>query len=123
MSFRLPRWLRMAGVVLLLCLMAGVGSKILYESFKPTTLKIAVGSMDGEAVRVTNAISSRMAATKAPVRISVVDKGSPLAAAEAFAAGEADLAVVRADGRDLGSARAIVQLTNLVLVIIVPAGS
>ena len=48
------------------------------------------------------AIASRLTSAKARVRLTVIDKGSPAAAAEAFAAGEADLAVVRADSQDLG---------------------
>ena len=50
MSLPLPRWLRMVLFVLVLCLAAGGGLTFLHETLKPTTLKIAVGSVDGEAV-------------------------------------------------------------------------
>jgi TRAP-type uncharacterized transport system substrate-binding protein len=123
MSFRLPRWLRMVLFVLVLCLTIGIGLKGLQEAVKPVTLTLAVGSLDGEAVRVMTAISSRMAATGAPVRVNVVDKGNPIGAAEAFAAGEAQLAVVRGDNEELGSARTVVQLTNLILMLMVPPNS
>jgi TRAP-type uncharacterized transport system substrate-binding protein len=123
MSLRLPRWLRLVLFVLALCLAIGLGLKAIQVASKPATLKLAVGSFDGEAVRVMTAIGSRMAATGAGVRITIVDKGSPTAAAEAFAAGEADLAVVRADSEELAHARTVVQLTNLILIIAVPANS
>ncbi len=123
MSFRLPRWLRMAAFILVLAAIVGGGLKAMQETMKPTTLKLAVGSLDGEAVRLMTAIGGRLAASKAPVRISVLDKGSPVAAAESFAAGEADLAVVRSDNEELAAARTVVQLANLVLMIVVPPNS
>lgn len=123
MSLRLPRWLRMAAFVLLLAVAIGAGLKAFHEYAKPVTLKLAVGSLDGEAVRLMTAIGGRLTAANAPVRVTVIDKGSPVAAAEAFAAGEADLAVVRADNEELGTARTVVQLANLVLMVMVPAGS
>ena len=123
MSFRLPWWLRMTAFALLLAVAIGAILTSLHQYVKPVTLKLAVGSLDGEAVRVMTAIGGRLAANKAAVRVTILDKGSPVEAARALATGEADLAVVRADNEELGSARAVVQLTNLVLMVLVPSDS
>lgn len=123
MSFRFPRWLRLVAFLLVLGLTLGLGFKGAQEVVKPVTLTVAAGSLDGEVVRVMTAISSRLASTGAKVRINIVDKGSPVAAAEAFARGETQLAVVRGDNEELGAARTVVQLANLVLIALVPPNS
>ena len=123
MPFRLPRWLRLSAFLLILCVAIGLSVYGIRQAIKPVTLKLAVGSLDIEATRVLSAIGSRMAATGSPVRIAVVEKPTATEAAEAFAAGEVDLAVVRADAEELGSARAVVQVTNLAVMIMVPPNS
>jgi len=57
------------------------------------------------------------------VRLKVVDKGSALDAVNAFAGGETNLAIVRADVGDLSAARTVVVLTYAVVLIAVPPGS
>jgi TRAP transporter TAXI family solute receptor len=64
-----------------------------------------------------------MAATEAPVRLKVVDKGTALDAVNAFAAGDTDLAIARADIGDLSAARTVVVMTHAVVLIAAPAGS
>ena len=123
MTFELPRWLRMVLFVLLLGLAIGLGWKIIQQTTKPTTLKLAIGSLDSEVVKVMNTIAGRMAATGAPVRITVIEKRTAMDAAEAFVRGEADLAVVRGDNEEITSARAIVQMGNLVVMVMVPPNS
>ncbi len=104
---KLPLWVRavlLAGVV---CIVAGAGL-IGYRFYRqPVTLTVAVGSLDGEAKKVASLIAGRLATTGSPVRLKVVNSGSVLDAAKAFAAGQADLAVVRADVGDLSQARTI----------------
>jgi TRAP-type uncharacterized transport system substrate-binding protein len=123
MEFRLPRWLRLILFALTLFLAAGLGVYTLREAMKPVTLKLAMGSLDTESVRVMTALSRRMATTGGSVRLSIVEKPTPIEAAETFAAREADLAVVRGDNEELASARAVVQLTSLAVMILVPPNS
>jgi TRAP-type uncharacterized transport system substrate-binding protein len=84
---------------------------------------VAVGSIDGEAANAMSAIASRLVATNAPVRLKVIDSGTAVEAAKAFAAGKADLAVVRGDVGDLSQARAVVVVSHVVALIIAPPGS
>jgi TRAP transporter TAXI family solute receptor len=122
-SLNLPLWLRLvllAGVVGL----ASGASLLAYRYYtRPVTLSVAVGSIDGEAAKAMSAIASRLVSTNAPVRLKVIDSGTALEAANAFAAGKADLAVVRGDVGDLSQAQAVVVVSHVVLLIIAPPGS
>ena len=89
----------------------------------PTTLTVAAGSADGEAVRIMTAIASRLAKTGSSVRLKIVDTGTSLDASKAFAEGKTDLAIVRADVGHLPDARTIILLTHGVAMLIVPPGS
>ena len=118
-----PRWLRVTlilGIVVLAC----GGGFYAYRYFNhPTTLTVAVGSADGETVRLMSTIATRLASTNAPVRLQVVDKGNAVDAAKAFSGGQADLAVLRADVGDLSSAETVVVVTRAVALIVAPSGS
>ncbi len=119
----MPRWARVALVVALIAIAAG-GSFYGYRHFtRPVTLTIAAGSIDGEGQRLMTAIGARLAATKSPVRLKVIDKGSSLAATQAFAKGEVDLAIVRPDLGDMSNARTVVLVTYGVLLTIALPGS
>ena len=87
------------------------------------TLTVAVGSIDGEAAKVMSAIASRLVATNAPVRLTVLDSGTALAAGEMFSSGKVDLAVVRGDVGNLSQARAVVIVSYVVALMIAPPGS
>nr|HEV8009936.1 TAXI family TRAP transporter solute-binding subunit [Bradyrhizobium sp.] len=82
-----------------------------------------MGSIDGESARAMSAFASRLAATNAPVRLKVIDSGTVLGAAQAFAAGKADLAVVRGDVGDLSQAQAVVVVSHMVVLVVAPPGS
>jgi TRAP-type uncharacterized transport system substrate-binding protein len=69
------------------------------------------------------AIAGRLASTNAKVRLKVVETGTVLDAAKAFADGKVDLAVVRGDVGDLSEARTVVTVTYGVVMILVPANS
>jgi ABC-type nitrate/sulfonate/bicarbonate transport system substrate-binding protein len=90
---------------------------------QPRTLTIAVGSLDGEAKHVASLIASRLAKTDARIRLKVENAGSVLDAAKAFDAGNAGLAVVRADVGDLQQARAVALTAHGVVMIVAPPGS
>jgi len=87
------------------------------------TLSVAVGSIDGEAAKAMSAIASRLASTNAPVRLKVIDSGTVVEAAKAFAAGNADLAVVRGDVGDLSQAQAVVVVSHVAALLMAPPGS
>jgi TRAP-type uncharacterized transport system substrate-binding protein len=119
----MPIWLRfvvVAGVVVLV-LGAGLFGYRWYSH--PTTLTIAVGSLDGEATRLVSALASRLAAVNAPVRLKLVETTNAAGAADLFAAEKADLAVVRGDVGDLSQAQAVVVLAHAVVLLVAPPGS
>jgi TRAP-type uncharacterized transport system substrate-binding protein len=122
-SPNLPLWLRfvlLAGVIAL----ASGASLLAYRYYtRPVTLSVAVGSIDGEAAKALSEIASRLVTTNAPVRLKVVDSGTALEAAKAFAAGKVDLAVVRGDVGDLSNAQAVVVVSHMVVLIVAPPGS
>src|SRR5690349_20362922 len=61
MASRLPAWRRIAAVGLLVVL-ASSAALFGYRYFtRPTTLTLAAGSYDGEAVRIVQAIAGRLA--------------------------------------------------------------
>jgi len=120
---RLPRWLRIT-LVSSLAALACAASLLGYRyATHPVTLTVATGSIDGDATRLMSAIAAEIAAKELPVRLKVVDKGTALDAVNAFAGGETNLAIVRADVGDLSAARAVVVLTYAVVLIAVPPGS
>ena len=90
---------------------------------RPTTLTIAAGSLDGEATKLVSALASRLAATKAPVRLNLVETTSALEAADLFSSDKVDLAVVRGDVGDLSQAQAVVILAHAVVLLVAPPGS
>src|SRR6185436_10144853 len=107
-STRMPSWLRMVLVAGVVVLVAGAGLFGYRWYSRPTTLTIAVGSLDGEATKLMSALASRLAAANAPVRLKLVETTSALEAAEMFSSNKTDLAVVRGDVGDLSQAQAVI---------------
>ncbi len=70
-----------------------------------------------------SAIASRLASTNASVRLKVIDAGTARDAAEQFAAGKVDLAVVRSDVGDLSDAQTVILFSHVVVLMIAPPGS
>jgi len=123
LSGRLPRWLRVLLVIALAGAAGGAGLYAYRYVSNPTTLTIVTGSLDGDTPRLMSAIATRMATNGSSVKLTVIDKGTAAEAAKAFAAGEADLAITRADIVDLSVARAVLVITHAVVLIAVPPGS
>jgi TRAP transporter TAXI family solute receptor len=120
---RAHRWVRVA-LVFATIMLAGIGGLFAYRSLNaPKTLTIAIGSADGDLSHVTTAIAARMAQSGAPVRLKIVDKGTLPGAAQAFAQGETDLAIVRGDMPNLSTARTLVLISHGVVLLVVPPGS
>ncbi len=122
-SVRLPLWLRLVLIAGVAVLASGAGLFAYRYYTHPTTLTVAVGSIDGEAAKAMSAIASKLVSINAPVRLTVIDTGTALAAGNTFAAGKADLAVVRGDGGDLSQAQAVVVVSHVVALVIAPPGS
>jgi TRAP-type uncharacterized transport system substrate-binding protein len=123
LRMELPFWVRAVLLGGIFCIVAGAGL-IAYRYYqRPVTLTVAVGSLDGEARLMASLIAGRLATTESPVRLKVENAGSVLDAAKAFAAGKADLAVVRADVGDLSQARTVVMTAHGVVMIVAPPGS
>src|SRR5215475_11978565 len=122
-SIKLPVWMRIAVIAVVVALATGAGLYAYRWYTRPVTLSIAVGSLDGEAPKVVSAIASRLAETNAPVRLKVVETAGALESANAFASGKTDLAVVRGDVGDLSQAQAVVVLAEAVALLVAPPGS
>ena len=112
---KMPIWLRSIIVISAVVLVLGAGLVGYRWYSRPTTLTIAVGSLDGEATRLVSALASRLAAVNAPVRLKLVETTNAVDAAEQFAAEKVELAVVRGDVGDLSQAQAIVVLAHAVV--------
>jgi TRAP-type uncharacterized transport system substrate-binding protein len=123
MSTRLPLWLRFLLLVGVVVFAAGAGLLGYRYYSRPVTLTVAVGSIDGEAAKAMSVIASEFVSTNAPVRLKIIDSGTALEAADAFAAGKVNLAVVRGDVGDLSQAQAVVVVSHLAVLIIAPPGS
>src|SRR5439155_26825209 len=100
-STKFPVWLRFFLLIGVGIFAAGAGLFAYRYYTRPVTLSLAVGSIDGEAAKAMSAIASRLVSANAPVRLKVIDSGTVLEAADAFAAGKVDLAGVRGDIGDL----------------------
>jgi TRAP-type uncharacterized transport system substrate-binding protein len=123
LSLLLPFRIRLVLLIGLVFILAG-GAFAAYSYYtRPATLKVAVGSLDGETGRMATIIANHVSTASSPVRLEVVHTGNVLDAADAFAAGQADLAVVRADVGDLTGARSIAVVNHGVVMLVAPPGS
>jgi len=119
----MPFWGRVTLLAGLFGIVAGIALTC-YEFYRrPTMLTLAVGSSDGDTGQIASLIAGRLAISNSPVRIKIEKAGNTLDAAQAFATGGADLAIVRADAGDLHEARAVALVARAVLTIVTPPGS
>ena len=122
-SIAMPTWLRIILVASVVALVTGAGLFVYYWYSRPTTLTVAVGSLDGEAPKLMSALARRLAAANAPVRLKLVETTTALEAEEMFSSNKTDLAVVRGDVGDLSQAQAILILAHAVVLLVAPPGS
>src|SRR6516165_1668246 len=122
-SIRMPFWLRVVSLLSVVALCTGAGLFAYRWYSHPVTLTVAVGTIDGEGAKAMSAMASQFVSDGASVRFKVIDTGTTLEAAKAFAAGDVDLAAVRGDVGDLSQAQAIVVLTHMTVLLIAPPGS
>lgn len=118
-----PLWLRVVLLAGVLLIVAGVGL-IGYRAYtRPVTLTVAIGPPDSNAGAAIAAVASRLASMDAPFRLKLVRSGDVPAAAAAFSAGHADLALLRADFANLPDARSVVLVAHNVVLLVAPPGS
>jgi len=123
LQIALPLWVRAILLAGVFCIVAGAALMSYRYYRRPGTLTVAVGSFDGAAQKIASIVAGRLATTDSPVRLKVEKAGNALDAAKAFAAGTADLAVVRADAGDLSQARTVALTAHGVVMIVAPPGS
>jgi TRAP-type uncharacterized transport system substrate-binding protein len=111
-------WLITLGVLLLLGSLVGAA---LYVESQPTTLRIAVGPVDGEDAHLVQAIAQQLARDRASIRLRPVLKDNTVESAAALDADQAELAVIRRDRAYPKQGLAIAVLRENVVVMIVPA--
>jgi hypothetical protein len=119
----LPRWLRIIVVLGCIALAGGAGLFGYQWYTRPTTLTIAVGSLDREAINVLNVIAGKLTQDRASTRLSIVETSGALDAARLFSSGKVDLAVVRGDVGDLSHAQSVLLVAHAVALLLAPAGS
>ena len=115
-----PRWLRVVIVGIIAAAAIGGGWFCYHYFAKPVYLTVAAGSFDGEALALISAVSARLAASNAHIRLKVVDTGTSAKASEMLAAHKADLAIVRGDTGGLADARSVLLLAHGVVLIVAP---
>jgi TRAP-type uncharacterized transport system substrate-binding protein len=122
-SIELPLRLRVLLIVAVSALAVGVGLFGYRYYTHPVTLTVAAGSIDGEASSAMSAIASHLVSINAPVRFKVIDAGTALEAAQAFAGGKVNLAVVRGDVGDFSQGGSVVIVAHVTALVIAPPGS
>ncbi|QUS38095.1 C4-dicarboxylate ABC transporter substrate-binding protein [Tardiphaga alba] len=123
MTIAFPFWGRVLLVAGLFGLALGACLLVWRYVERPTTLSLAVGSLDGEAGRTASIIASHFADKKSTIRLNIERFDDVVASGKAFAEGKADLAVIRADVGDLSAARSVAVLTKGVAMLLAPPGS
>ena len=123
MTIAFPFWGRVLLLAGLFGLVLGAGLLAWRYVERPTTLTLAVGSLDGEAGRTASIIASHFADKKSSIRLNIERFDDVVASGKAFAEGKADLAVIRADVGDLSAARSVAVLTKGVAMLLAPPGS
>lgn len=123
LSVALPLWIRALLLAGAMCIVIGAGL-ITYRFYtRPAAMTVSVGSLDGEARKAASVIAGYLATGNSPVRLKVENAGSVLDAAKTLAAGDADLAVVRADVGNFTQARSVALMGQGVVMLVAPPGS
>jgi TRAP-type uncharacterized transport system substrate-binding protein len=106
-----------------ICLVAGVALFSWHYYTRPATLTVAVGSLDGDARQAAAIMAGQIATTSSTVKLKLENVGNVLDAAKTLAAGNADLAVIRADVGNFSQARSVALMGQGVVMLLAPPGS
>ncbi len=112
-------FLLMAAALLILAAVAGAAFLVT----RPTVLRIAVGPAGSEDQKVIRSLAHEFIAEGSPVRLTVISTPGPVESLGLLAAGEADLAVGRADEDLPKGAGSVAILRKNVVVLWAPAGA
>jgi hypothetical protein len=86
-SVAFPFWGRVLLLAGILGLVLGGGLLTWRYIERPTVLKLAVGSIDGEAGKTASIIASHFATRKSPIRLDFETFGNAVDAGKAFSSG------------------------------------
>jgi TRAP transporter TAXI family solute receptor len=112
-------WLSTIAGTLAIAAMIAFG---LFYASRPTVLRVAVGPLKGDDVRLVGTLAGQLGRDRAPIRLRVVEKEGAAEAAAALDKGEADLAVVRRDiTMSMNGLAVLVVRTNTVAIIALPS--
>src|SRR6516225_6040705 len=113
---------RRAMLVTLAGVLAIIGALVgaYYFAVKPVTLKIAVGPVNSDDVKVVQMLTQASVQNRSYVRLRPVQTDGAVASAEALAEGKVDLAIIRGDLDVPKNAQAVATLRKNVVVIWVP---
>ncbi len=104
--------------------LASGASLLVYRYYtRPTTLSVAVGSIDGEAAKAMSGIASRLACDERASAAQGHRQWHGARSGSGVCGGKADLAVVRGDVGDLSKAQAVVVVSHMVVLVVAPPGS
>jgi TRAP transporter TAXI family solute receptor len=112
-------FLLLAAGLLIFAAIAGTGFLLL----RPTTLRIAVGPPSSDDQKLIQGLAQSFVRDGGPVRLAVISTAGPVASSSLLGAGEADLAVVRADEEIPNGAGAVAILRKNVVVLWAPSGA
>jgi len=102
---------------------AGISALLLYDWSQPTTLRIAVSPAKGDDTRLISAIAGQLGRDRAIIRLRVIERDTPVQAAQAVDSGDADLAVVRRDAAMPAEGQAIVLFRHNLAALVARPGS
>jgi TRAP transporter TAXI family solute receptor len=109
----------LVAIALVLALIGAVAGGY-YFAMRPETLRIAVGPVGSDDVRVVQTLTQAFTQTHGYVRLRLVQTDGAVASAEALAQGKVDLAIIRGDLDVPKNAQAVATLRKNVVVIWVP---
>ncbi|WP_291575470.1 TAXI family TRAP transporter solute-binding subunit [Bradyrhizobium sp.] len=99
----------------------GTGASAYYFAMRPVTLRIAVGPVNSDDVKVVQALTQAFAHTHSHIRLRPIQTEGAAASAQALADGKADLAIIRGDLEVPKDAQAVATLRKNVAVLWVPS--
>jgi len=92
-----------------------------YFAVKPVTLKVAVGPVNSDDVKVVQMLTQAFVQNRSYVRLRPLQTDGPVASAEALAEGKVDLAIIRGDLDVPKNAQAVATLRKNFVVLWAPA--
>ncbi len=112
-------FLLLAAGLLIFAAIAATGFLLL----RPTTLRIAVGPPGSDDQRLIQGLAESFMRDSGPIRLAVISTAGPVESGSLLGAGDADLAVVRADEEIPNGAGAVAILRKNVVVLWAPSGA